>query len=67
VPGCCEDDNKPAGSIQCGEFVDYLRNLQILKKSFALVVSLLLFTNLFNQSLISHRPLEVRKFTINNK
>ena len=33
--GACECGNEPTGSIKCGEFLDQLRNGQLLKKDFA--------------------------------
>ena len=30
--GCCEQDNETPGSIKCGEFLDRLRGIQLLKR-----------------------------------
>ena len=35
MAGTCECGNEPSGSIKCGEFLDYLRNGQLLKKDCA--------------------------------
>jgi hypothetical protein len=32
VAGCCEHDNEPLGSVQGGEFFDWLSDFQLLKK-----------------------------------
>jgi hypothetical protein len=32
VAGTCECGNEPSGSIKCGEFLDWLRTCQLLKK-----------------------------------
>jgi hypothetical protein len=31
VAGCCKRGNEALGSINCGEFLDHLRNYQLLK------------------------------------
>ena len=35
VVDTCECDNEPSGSIKCGEFLDYLKKYQLLKKDSA--------------------------------
>ena len=35
VAGTCECCNEPSGSIKCGEFLDYLKTGQLLKKDSA--------------------------------
>ena len=35
VAGTCECGNEPSGSIKCGEFLDWLKTGEILKKDFA--------------------------------
>jgi hypothetical protein len=35
VAGSCEHDNEPSGSMKGGDFLDYLRNYQHLKKDSA--------------------------------
>jgi hypothetical protein len=39
VAGTCECGNEPSGSIKCGEFLDWLRNGQLLKKDSALWIT----------------------------
>jgi hypothetical protein len=43
VEGSCECNILPPGSIKCGEFLDLLRNSQILKKDSASLISLAVF------------------------
>jgi hypothetical protein len=33
--GCCEHGNEPSGSIKCGEFLDQMRDRQLLEKDSA--------------------------------
>ena len=35
MAGTCECANEPSGSIKCGEFLDYLRTEELLKKDSA--------------------------------
>jgi len=35
VAGTCKHGNEPSGSIKCGEFLDYLRTSELLKKDCA--------------------------------
>jgi hypothetical protein len=32
VAGCCEHGNEPSGFIKCGEFLDQMRDRQLLEK-----------------------------------
>jgi len=29
--GCCDHDDEPAGSMKCGEFIDWISNCQLFK------------------------------------
>jgi hypothetical protein len=46
VAGTCECDNENSGSIKCGEFLDWLRNCQLLRKGSAAWSILILCQNL---------------------
>ena len=35
LAGTCECGNEPSGSLKCGEFLDYLKTGQLLKKGSA--------------------------------
>ena len=35
MAGTCKCSNEPSGSIKCREFLDYLRNCELLKKDSA--------------------------------
>jgi hypothetical protein len=54
VAGSCEHGNEPSGSAKCGEFPDYLRNCQLVKKESAAWIKLLCRIILY--SLSTHRP-----------
>jgi hypothetical protein len=33
--GCCENSNKPSGSVNCSEILEYVSDLRLLKKDSA--------------------------------
>jgi hypothetical protein len=51
VVGCCEHGNEPAGFIKVGEFLELLRNCQLLKNDFPIVVSCLVLRRVLIQIL----------------
>ena len=56
MAGCCESDSEPSGRIKYWEFLDWLRNCQLLKEDFAslsLLVDELYMQCLFFVSLLT--------------